>query len=175
MARDETTSIAAILRRKFCSALRRLHRLLRAPEAKMTGEVTIAGTTWRLEIAMTARRRYAGLGGRAELAERTGMLFIYPDANVREFSMRGCLIPLDIAFISPSLEVVSVFTMAIEPDRAGRTQYVSARPAQYVLETPAGEMALAGVVVGSKAGLSASIPAAIWSDPSPVGSSRRRW
>jgi len=162
MTRRGRISLAGLLRRKLLGAMRRLARFRLGPEERLRGEVTVAGGTWRVEIAMTPRRRYVGLGGRDRLDEGAGMLFLYPDAAVRKFSMRGCLIPLDIAFLSPSLEVVSLCTMAVEPDRVGRVQYISAAPARYVLETPAGELARAGVVVGSKAVL-AGVPAAIWS------------
>jgi uncharacterized protein len=154
-----------IVHRKIRSLLRRLYRLWSRSERTIRGGITIASATWRVEIAMTLQRRYIGLGGRDELTERTGMLFIYPDAAVREFSMRGCVIPLDIVFLSPSLEVVGVHTMAVESNRAGRIKYAPPVPAQYILEIPAGECSAAGVVVGSKARLTSNIPSTTWSDP----------
>ncbi len=167
MPSREPVSPLALLGRKFRGALRRMGRLWLGSEARLAGEVAIADGRWRVEVAMTARRRWVGLGGRSQLARGTGMLFIYPDAVACEFSMRGCLVPLDIAFLSESLEVVSLETMEVEPDRAGRRKYACAEPAQYVLETPAGELARASVTVGSKAVFSADIPSPRWSDPPP--------
>jgi uncharacterized membrane protein (UPF0127 family) len=119
--------------------------------------VTIRGRTWRVELAVTGDQRYRGLSGRKELASDAGMLFIFPREQVREFCMRDCFIPLDIAFIDSDLRVVMLHTMAVEPDRVGRVPYGSEVPAQYALEVPAGALEAAGVQVGDRVEFSADI------------------
>lgn len=107
--------------------------------------ITINGKTWHVELALTHEQRYRGLSGRPALDEDAGMLFIYPDAAVRHYGMRGCIIPLEIAFIGPDLKVIAVYTMAVEPDLVGRRTYRSPAPAQYVLETAEGSLRRADV------------------------------
>jgi len=167
MGPDRSVGLGTWTRRKTMALLRRLRRWGRGRSGPIVGEVTICGRTWRVEVVETRRDRYVGLSGRAEVPAGTGMLFVYPQAYPQEYSMRGCLVPLDIAFLSPSLEVLAVHTMEVEPDRAGRKQYLSGAPAQYVLEVGGGELARAGVAVGGRALLSANIPAPIWAEPWP--------
>ena len=112
--------------------------------------VTINGRTWSVEIAMTHRARWQGLSGRTHLEAERGMLFIYPTSQPLTYCMRGCVIPIDIAFIDSALSVVSTHTMAVEPDLAGRIVYASEAPAQYALELPAGALAEAGVKPGHR-------------------------
>lgn len=81
--------------------------------------------------------------------------------------MRGCLIPLDIVFISTDLRVVAVHTMSVEPDLAGRKVYSSKVPAQFALELQAGQLALAGVKPGAVVTFAGEIPDAAKADPGP--------
>ncbi|MFP3937382.1 MAG: DUF192 domain-containing protein [Phycisphaerae bacterium] len=118
-----------------------------------------------MDIASTPEQRYRGLSNRPRIAQGTGMLFIFPDADVREFCMRGCLVPLDIAFLDADLRVVKTHTMQVEADLAGRETYSSEKPAQYALEVPAGELSAAGVRVGDQAELLGDIPDAAKADP----------
>ncbi len=129
--------------------------------------VTIAGRTWTVELATTADARYEGLSNREQLPPGRGMLFIYPDANVREFCMRQCLIPLDIAFIGPDRRVVRMHTMEVEPYGFAEKVYSSGVPMQYALEVPAGELAAAGVRVGDEVTFSPGVAAPAKADPGP--------
>ena len=130
-----------------------------------TGKVTINGFTWVVDLALTEQQQYDGLSGREQLFQGTGMLFLYAEEQPLEFCMRGCLIPLDIAFLSADLRVVSMHTMEVEPDRLGRKGYSSGVPARYALEVPAGELARADVRIGSQATFSDGIPDAIKAAP----------
>ena len=112
--------------------------------------VEINGHVWRVETATTRATRYQGLAGRGPLDADRGMLFIYPQPDVLGFCMRGCYIPLDIAFIDGDLRVVRIHTMAVEPGREGTVTYSSDQPAMYALEVGAGELARAKVRVGQK-------------------------
>ena len=157
----------AFLSRVLLAAPRKLARAYWSKHGPPVGEVTLAGRTWRVEVAMSAHERYIGLGGRDCVESGTGMLFVYPRPGETDFTMRGCLVPLDIAFLSADRRVVSMDTMAVESDRAGRKPYRGDAPAQYVLEVPAGELAEAGVTVGARATFSRSIPAALLAAPRP--------
>jgi uncharacterized protein len=118
---------------------------------------TIAGHTWKLEIARTEESRYQGLSDRVKLEEGTGMLFIYPRSQVLEFCMRNCYIPIDIAFVDANRRVVKVHTMKVEPRGLERETYSSVDPVQFALEVNAGELGKAGVKEGDSVDFS-SVP-----------------
>jgi len=120
--------------------------------------VTIRSRTWRVELAVTAEQRYRGLSGREYLPEDAGMLFIHGRPQVLNYCMRGCVIPLDIAFIGPDYRVVATHTMSVEDGLIGRVVYSSRVPAQYALEVRAGALRLAGVRIGDKVTFSGNIP-----------------
>lgn len=128
--------------------------------------VDINGKIWWVDLATTRQQRYRGLSGRATIRPGTGMLFLFRESEVRDFCMRGCLVPLDIAFLDEDLRVVRTHTMAVEPDLAGTETYSSGIPSQYVLELPAGELSAAGVRVGDRATLLGDIPDAAKAEPS---------
>ena len=121
-------------------------------------QVTIKEQTWAVELALTDRQRYEGLSGRTHVAETAGMLFVHPEPMAVEYCMRGCLIPLDIAFITPDMRVATIYTMAVEDDLVGRVRYPSRVPVQYVLEVSGGALGRAGVEVGDKVMFSGDIP-----------------
>ena len=122
-----------------------------------TVTVTIEGHIWKVELADTWERQVLGLGERNALAEGTGMLFVYPDAQPRTFVMRGMRIPLDIAFIGPDGVIVRTHTMTVEPDRFGVVDYTSGAPAQYVLEVSAGTFERLGIGRGDRVELDPSV------------------
>ncbi len=126
--------------------------------AVATPTVTINNHTWSVELAMTAQQQHKGLSGRVYLPADKGMLFVFPESKVRSFVMRGCYIPLDIAFIDADGYVIKTATMAVEDDLAGKKLYSSEKPAQFALEAPAGTMAAANVKSGSQVIFSQDIP-----------------
>jgi hypothetical protein len=119
-------------------------------------QVIINGHPWYVDIARTMQEQATGLAGRKYLSPDVGMLFVLERPREVVFCMRGCDIPLDIAFISSDLRVVSVQTMVVEPDRAGRVPYPSGQPVQYALEVAGGGLARAGVKVGDRVELVAT-------------------
>ncbi len=121
--------------------------------------VKIGSTRWTVELATNSFSRARGLSGRTTLPDGYGMLFVFTDSQVRTFWMRGCLIPLDVAFIDADLRIVQIHTMPAEPGQAGDVHYSSVTPARYALEVPAGGLTRAGVKVGDKVSLIGNIPA----------------
>ncbi len=88
-----------------------------------------------IEIADTPESRTRGLMYRRSLSTDQGMLFIFPEASSEGFWMKNTYIPLDIIFVGPDSQVVSI---------ARRTQIMSEEtiepkaPKQFVVEVPAG-------------------------------------
>lgn len=130
----------------------------------MTGDgkvvVTLAGRTFHMELADDNDERFTGLGGRTEIDEDGGMIFVFPASTQRAFVMRDCVIPIDIAYVDDARRVVSTYTMQPEPPRGdhepegnyeGRLKrYPSRFPARYVLEFRAGTLAQLGVKPGDE-------------------------
>ncbi len=63
------------------------------------------------EVARTNEEREQGLMYRQELADGTGMIFVFDDAAVRSFWMQNTYVALDIAYLDVSLRVVDIQQM----------------------------------------------------------------
>ncbi len=94
------------------------------PEAQteITGnlaEVRIKGARYTLEVAAVPDVRTKGLGGRTEIAETGGMIFVFPPSqvDVHEFVMRDCPIDIDIIYTDGIGRVLAVHEMKAEPAR----------------------------------------------------------
>lgn len=125
-----------------------------------TAPVRIKGERFRMELALTEPARIRGLSGREEIDPDGGMLFVFPSALRREFVMRDCPVPIDIAFLDASGRVVAVHEMTPEePQREGETdmqyefrlkRYPSRFPAQFAVETAGGRLASLGLKEGDR-------------------------
>ena len=100
----------------------------------------------QVEIADTGPLRTRGLMWRSELAEGTGMLFIFPTEVVQSFWMRNTLIPLDMLFVDRRLRVIGVVQWAEPRTLTSRTV---GKPSLYVLEVPGGWASRNGVRSGA--------------------------
>jgi uncharacterized protein len=138
-----------------------------APTSPSPLRVKINERSWKVSVMSTRFGRYRGLSGRSSLPEDEGMLFVFPRAAQRAFCMRGCHIPIDIAFLGPDFRIVSMHTMTVEPDRAGRKAYPSEQPAQFALEVGAGQLAKAGAHVGQTVAVVGDLPDPAKAEPSP--------
>ena len=102
-----------------------------------------------VDVASTNQQRYQGLSGKPVLPDNVGMLFVYRQPKVLDFCMRGCPIPIDIAFIGADMRVDKTYQMKPEPpDWVGSEDYCSDQPAQYALEVAGGVLEQAGVKQG---------------------------
>ncbi len=91
--------------------------------------------TIAIEIAASDYETQTGLMYRNTLGKDQGMLFIFPDAQLRNFYMKYTKIALDIIFIDANRTIVS-FQKDTEPLNEGSLP--SKLPAKYVLEINAG-------------------------------------
>lgn len=99
------------------------------------------------EVAATADERAEGLMYRDAVPDGTGMLFVFPDVSVRGFWMANTYVPLDIAFMDPSFNVVDI--IAMQP--LVTETYNSRAPSMYGLEVRQGWFAENGIGIGSRA------------------------
>jgi uncharacterized membrane protein (UPF0127 family) len=99
------------------------------------------------EVASTPDQRAQGLMYREALPDGTGMLFVFPDNQVRAFWMANTYVPLDIAYMDPSYRIVDIVQM--EP--LVTDTYPSSAPAMFALEVRQGWFADNGISEGRQA------------------------
>jgi uncharacterized membrane protein (UPF0127 family) len=109
--------------------------------------VIFGADTVLAEVAATADERAEGLMYRDDVPDGTGMLFVFPDAAVRGFWMANTYVPLDLAFMDPSFNVVDVVQM--QP--LVTETYDSRAPFMYGLEVRQGWLSEHGIAVGHRA------------------------
>jgi uncharacterized membrane protein (UPF0127 family) len=100
-----------------------------------------------VELANTPEKRGLGLMYRKELEPGKGMFFLFPSEQPLTFWMKDTPLSLDLVFINRDGRVVNIVK--------GATPYSekplsSERPAQYVLEVPAGFCESRGIGLGDR-------------------------
>jgi len=105
----------------------------RAPAAD---KARFGGVSLRIEYALTPEERERGLGGRTEMQEDYGMLFVFPVPDRYGFWMKDTLVPLDIFWLDAQGHAVSI-AENVAPESYPNVFYPTV-PARYVLETAAG-------------------------------------
>ncbi len=104
-----------------------------------------------VEIAQTPTERARGLSGRLSLAEKNGMLFVFPRADIYRFWMPDMHFPLDILWIDNDRVVDIHKNVSADFDPKNPKFYRSQKPALYVLEVNAGFADARHIQVGDKA------------------------
>lgn len=92
--------------------------------------------TITVEVAETDAQHSLGLMNRKSMSVDSGMLFIFPDEEIREFWMKNTLINLDIAYFDKSKKAIDIQNMKAMTSIL-QTQiptYPSKKPAQFALE-----------------------------------------
>ncbi|MEM6755878.1 MAG: DUF192 domain-containing protein [Planctomycetota bacterium] len=123
-----------------------------------TVPIDIKGQTFHLEMALTPDQQFQGLSDRAEIAGDGGMIFVFASAKRRAFVMRRCLVPIDIAFVSPTGSVTAVHAMQVVPYDTPEFRlkpYRSRYPAQYAIEVAGGTWERIGLEAGDQLDLPA--------------------
>lgn len=100
-----------------------------------------------VEVAWTRDQRTRGLMWRTELAEGTGMLFIFQKDTWLSFWMKNTLIPLDMIFIRSDFTIVGIVAKAEPKTLSARAPEAEA---MYVLEVPSGWSEKIGLKPGLK-------------------------
>jgi len=109
--------------------------------------VVIRGRTIGVEIADEMREQIAGLSGRESLCPDCGMLFVFPDKQVRHFWMKNMNFPLDIIWIGDG-KILNISENLSPEGESPEKIYTSTLPANYVLEVNAGFAERHGIKVG---------------------------
>jgi uncharacterized membrane protein (UPF0127 family) len=108
------------------------------------------GYRLQVEIADTKTQRERGLMHRTQLGADAGMLFVYPDQDIRGVWMKNTRLALDVLFLSADGKVVSILPnlapCAADPCRA----YSSMARARYMLEANSGFVGKHRITVGQR-------------------------
>lgn len=98
-----------------------------------------------IEIADTDEKRRTGMMYRDKLAEKQGILFIFPQERYLSFWMRNTVVPLDMFFVNSGMEIVTIHRETVP---FTENPLVSDSPALYVVEVNAGFADKLGITVG---------------------------
>jgi uncharacterized protein len=100
-----------------------------------------------VELARTDLHRARGLMFRTQMPSGSGMLFSWPDEEIRSFWMRNTCIPLDMLFIASDGTIVGILEQVPTLNEHPRSIPC---PASHVLELNAGWCRAHGVRAGQK-------------------------
>jgi uncharacterized membrane protein (UPF0127 family) len=108
-----------------------------------------SGAVYTIELALTPEEQAQGLMYRENLPDKTGMLFVFPQAEPHHFWMKNTMIPLDMIWLDAAGKVVyvSADTPPCKADPCGT--YGPDGPARQVLEIAGGMAKKEGVTVGA--------------------------
>jgi uncharacterized membrane protein (UPF0127 family) len=95
------------------------------------------------EVARSPAERMQGLSGRDALQDGAGMLFVFEQSERYEFWMPDMRISIDIIWLDEDMRVVHIKENATPESYPEK--FVPNTPARYVLEVPAGFVAMHGV------------------------------
>ena len=118
--------------------------------------LTIDGHAIEAEVANKESTRMTGLMFRSEMDKNHGMIFVFPDAQIRTFWMKNTILPLSIAYMDSKGVILNILEMPPETEDT----FYSAGQAQYALEMNTGWYKNNGVKAGDQVeGLAAAPPA----------------
>tara|TARA_Y100001960_G_scaffold308422_1_gene365743 strand:+ start:742 stop:1134 length:393 start_codon:yes stop_codon:yes gene_type:complete len=110
----------------------------------LADECTIGNNLYNLEIANTPEQRKIGLMNRKSMPEDNGMMFIWPQADLRAMWMKNTYIPLDMLFIKDDT-VIGVIENTIPHDLTPR--YIE-KPVNKIIELNAGQVQKNNIAIG---------------------------
>lgn len=94
------------------------------------------GVSLKIEYAITPAEQEKGLGGRKNVPDDYGMLFVFPKTGTYGFWMKDMHVPIDIFWLDDKGQVISM-ALDVATSSYPSVFYPSA-PARYVLETASG-------------------------------------
>ena len=98
-----------------------------------------------VEVATTPSQRARGLMGRTHLADGTGMLFVFEQADRHCFWMKDTPLPLSVAFLADDGAVVGIADMQPQTTEL----HCASKPVRFALEVKQGSFRDKGIRPGS--------------------------
>ncbi|MEO6536560.1 MAG: DUF192 domain-containing protein [Candidatus Paceibacterota bacterium] len=119
------------------------------PDIASTTTATVSNIApMQYEIVTTAAAQEKGLGGRADIPENYGMLFVFPVDKQYGFWMKDMITSIDIIWLSDNGTILSI-DASVSPATYPKA-FLPPQPVHLVLETRAGEAARRGWSVGTQ-------------------------
>ncbi len=122
--------------------------------------IQVGSERFTVAVANDDAARIQGLKGVTEIEPSGGMIFIFPNSQVRSVWMVDCLVDIDVMFLDPQGRVTAVHTMRVEPVRGADEsrsayeqrlrRYSSVYPARFAVELRAGTLGRLDVAVDTK-------------------------
>lgn len=99
-----------------------------------------ATVSLKIEVADNDERWQYGLMNRHSLPEGKGMLFVFPDEQVRQFWMKNTFVDLSIGYFDEKMILLNILDMTKVSSEMEKNLpvYSSRGPAKYALEVPKG-------------------------------------
>jgi len=114
-------------------------------------KITLSGKTISVELAETPEQHERGLMYRKSLPEQEGMLFVFPNEEVRYFWMKNTFVDLAIGYFDKDKALIDIQEMKATSMMETRPpSYPSAKPAMYALEMTKGWFAKNKIKLGQK-------------------------
>lgn len=123
------------------------------PQSLPMVKAKLAGKEFNIMLARTDLQKAKGFMYYSSIQKDVGMLFIYSHSQKMSFWMKNTRVPLDVVFISDSLEVtewIENMTPGYMKSDSSLRQYNSKGYAKYALELKAGTVKELGLKVGDK-------------------------
>lgn len=123
------------------------------PDARETAGIVVGDTPLTVDLALEPDEQSLGLGYRNGLATASGMLFVFPIAEPHTFWMKGMRFCLDIVWIEAGEITGAAESVCPDPsgtEDADRERFSSGEPVTFVLEVPAGWLAMNEYGEGTK-------------------------
>ena len=112
-----------------------VQHLLHAQPKLPTIKVSVGSEEMVAEICREPVEIATGMMFRTKMAENEAMIFVFSNAEPRNFYMRNCLVPLSAAYIEPDGKIAEMIDLQPGDERGvqSRTSNI-----QFVLEVPQG-------------------------------------
>lgn len=104
-----------------------------------------------VEVAENEEQHQQGLMHRQKLEPNSGMMFVFPDEEIRSFWMKNTYVDLSIGFFDKNRKLIDIQDMkSTTMMQKEFPSYQSAGPAQFALEVPQGWFHKKGIKKGAK-------------------------
>jgi uncharacterized membrane protein (UPF0127 family) len=119
------------------------------PSSSEGSFIKLGGEIIRVELALTREEQIQGLSDRESLCPDCGMLFIFPERQVRSFWMKNMLFSIDIVWIDNN-KIVKIDRDLQPEGEKPEHNYSSIMPVDTVLELNAGYCDLHNIKEGDR-------------------------
>ncbi|HYC77736.1 MAG TPA: DUF192 domain-containing protein [Planctomycetota bacterium] len=123
------------------------------PPAPAPPRVGLGSRTAAVTPLLYGRLRGVGFAGRSHIADDEALLFVYRTPDERAFWMKGCLVPIDVAYLADDGTILERRTLLPPPPGAADDdvpRFPSSRPVRLVLETRGGLLEESGAAAAGR-------------------------